>query len=80
MLKQKKREYEELQEDYSNITGELQSEKRKKSEVETELLAEKDKHKNELTQIQQESSWYLKRCGDWYSEFEVNINIYNNQF
>lgn len=69
MIKQKKREYDELQEDYSNITGELQSEKRKKSEVETELSAEKDKHKNELTRAQQESSWYLQRCGQWYTKF-----------
>lgn len=59
-LKQKKREYDELQEDYSTTTGELQSEKRKKAEIGNELRVEKDRHRNELTQVQQESNWYLQ--------------------
>lgn len=68
-LKQKKREYDELQEDYSNTTGELQSEKRKKSEIEAELRTERDRHRNEITQVQQQRNWYMQRLVKRYITF-----------
>ena len=68
-MQQKQLEYDSLREDYSNISGELQSEKRRKTEVEGNIRVEKERHRNEVTLIKQESDWYLQRLAQRYNTF-----------
>lgn len=68
-MQQKQLEYDNLREDYSNISGELQSEKRRKTEVEGQIRSEKERHRNEVTLIKQESDWYLQRLTQRYNTF-----------
>jgi chromosome segregation ATPase len=60
-LQQKKREFDDLQEDYSNATGELQSEKRRKMELESELNTIREGHKNEMIRMKQENDHYVQK-------------------
>ena len=55
-MKAKDKEIQDMKDEYSNVSGELAREKRKKSEADKALTQEKIKHKNEQTQLQLENS------------------------
>lgn len=58
-------EMKNLQEDYFNISGQLQAEKKKKLETETQIEKDREKHRTEVTLKNQEAVTHRKRLATW---------------
>ena len=72
-MQNKKREFDDLKEDFSHVSGELQNEKRRKVELEEEMKTVVNSHKNELTRLHQETDFYVQRLGKRYNKFYFYI-------
>ena len=71
-MKKREDDYRLLNEEYKDVSSQLQREKKIRIDNEKTLMDEKHRHKNEMQILRKECDWYLQKLAARYS---VNISL-----
>ena len=73
-LKKKEDDYHQLNQEYKDVSSQLQREKKIRMDNEKTLLDEKQRHKNEMQILRKECDWYLQKLATrWTSLRELHV-------